>query len=198
MVKKADRLWGIELLRIVAMLLVMVVHADFFSIGKPLWNDIEVNPLNAFSRIFIESISIVCVNVFIMISGWFGIRPTIKKMLGLLFQTLFFFSIIYLCLILLGYESLTIKGIAQMFMLLPQSWFVKAYLLLFLISPILNAFCEKASKKEFLMVLIPFFVFQTLYGWLVPGVDFFSGGYSTMSFMGLYVLMQYVRICGGY
>ena len=191
------RLGGVELLRIVAMLLVMVVHADFFSIGEPLWEDIEANHWNALSRIFIESISIVCVNVFVMISGWFGIRPTVKKLLGLLFQILFFFGGIYICLVLLGYETLSLKGIAQVFMFLPQSWFVKAYILLFLISPVLNAFCERASKKEFLMVLIPFFAFQTLYGWLVPGVDFFSGGYSTMSFMGLYLLMQYVRKYGG-
>lgn len=175
----------------------MVVHADFFSIGEPLWKDIEANHLNALSRIFIESISIVCVNVFVMISGWFGIRPTVKKLLGLLFQILFFFGGIYLCLVFLGYESLSLKGIAQVFMFLPQSWFVKAYILLFLIAPVLNAFCERAGKKDFLMVLIPFFAFQTLYGWLVPGVDFFSGGYSTMSFMGLYLLMQYVRKYGG-
>lgn len=192
-----ERLGGVELLRIVAMLLVMVVHADFFSLGGPQWNDIVTEPLNAFTRIFIESISIVCVNVFVMISGWFGIRPTVKKLLGLLFQILFFFGGIYLCLVLLGYESLSLKGIAQVFMLLPQSWFVKAYILLFLISPVLNAFCERASKKEFLMVLISFFAFQTLYGWLVPGVDFFSGGYSTMSFIGLYLLMQYVKKYGG-
>ena len=191
------RLGGIELLRIVAMLLVMVVHADFFSIGGPLWDDIKMNPLNAFTRIFIQSISIVCVNTFVMISGWFGIRPTVNKLLGLLFQILFFFGGIYLCMVLLGYETLSLKGIAQVFMLLPQSWFVKAYILLFLISPVLNAFCENTSRKEFLIVLIPFFAFQTLYGWLVPGCNFFSGGYSTMSFIGLYLLMQYVRKHGG-
>lgn len=135
----------------------MVVHADFFSIGEPLWDDIEANPLKALSRIFIESISIVCVSVFVLISGWFSIRPTVKKQLGLLFQILFFYGGIYLCLVLLGYESTSLKGIAYVFMLLPPSWFVKAYILLFLIAPVLNTFCEKVNKKEFLMVLIPFY-----------------------------------------
>ena len=191
------RVGGVELLRIVAMLLVMVVHANFFSIGEPLWSDIEISPLNAITRIFIQSVSIVCVNVFVMITGWFGIRPKMNRLTGLLFQILFFFSLIYLILIVLGYESLTLKGVAKVLMLLPHSWFVKAYILLFLISPILNAFCDRAGKKEFLMVLIPFFAFQTLYGWLVPGVDFFSAGYSTISFIGLYLLMQYVKRYGG-
>lgn len=191
-----SRFSGIELLRIVAMFLVMVVHADFLSLGAPSWGDVMSNPTNAIARILIESLSIVCVNVFVMISGWFGIKFKVRRLAGLIFQVIFFFSLIYIALLLLGYEALTLKGIAYLFMLLPQNWFVKAYLLLYILSPILNEFCENVERKVFLRVLVGFYVFQTLYGWLFPGVDFFSSGYSTISFIGIYLLMQFIKRYG--
>jgi len=66
---KAERLSNIELLRIVAMFLVLVVHSDFFSLGAPTSMEIANSPMQSYVRIFIESFSIVCVNVFVMISG---------------------------------------------------------------------------------------------------------------------------------
>lgn len=50
-----------ELLRIIAMFLVLVVHADFFSLGAPTLYKIKENELSSLRRIFIQAISIRCV-----------------------------------------------------------------------------------------------------------------------------------------
>ena len=58
----------------------------------------------------------------------------------------------------------------------------------------MNAFIEKASKKQMLVFLLCFYIFQTLYGWVVFSADFIMNGYSTFSFIGLYMLGRYVRL----
>lgn len=73
-------------------------------------------------------------------------------------------------------------------------WFVKCYLFLYIVSPVLNAFVEKATQKQFLTILILFFIVQTFYGWATNGITWFNRGYSGISFAGLYLLARYVRL----
>lgn len=56
---KKERCSNIELLRILAMFLVLIVHADFFSLGAPSSLEIQESPISSFVRIFFESLSIV-------------------------------------------------------------------------------------------------------------------------------------------
>lgn len=79
-----------ELLRIIAMIMILVLHADFQSLGAPTRADIISSPITSTLKVFFEMVSIVAVNVFILISGWFGIRPSIKGFCKFAFQYLFF------------------------------------------------------------------------------------------------------------
>lgn len=185
---------NIELLRLLAMFLVLVVHADFFSLDSPTQNDIIVAPTNAFFRFFFESLSIVCVNVFVLISGWFSIRSNVKSFCNFIFQCLFFLIGIYIVLLILGMTSLSVKGLAGCFFMLKWNWFIKAYIGLYILSPVLNAFIKNADKRTYENVLIAFFVFQTVYSWFTGAALFFESGYSTMSFIGLYLLAQYLKL----
>lgn len=75
---KKERDSNMELLRMVAMFMVLLVHADYFALGAPSVEYIQTNQADSFLRIFFEAVSIVCVNVFVLISGYYGIRPTFK------------------------------------------------------------------------------------------------------------------------
>ena len=191
---KKERLSNIELLRLLAMFLVLVVHADFFSLSTPTQDDVISTPASAFLRFFFESLSIVCVNVFVLISGWFGIRSNVKGFCNFIFQCLFFLVGIYIVMLIFGLTSLSAKGIAGCLVLLKWNWFIKAYMGLYILSPILNAFVNNTEKKTFKNVLISFFVFQTIYSWISDGAVFFENGYSTISFIGLYLLARYTKI----
>lgn len=57
-----------ELLRIVAMFLVHLVHADFFSIGAPSASDCVNSPVDSSLSVFFEAISIACVDIFVCLS----------------------------------------------------------------------------------------------------------------------------------
>lgn len=191
---KKERDSNIELLRLIAMFMVLIVHADFFSLGVPTHDDIISAPTSAFLRFFFESLSIVCVNVFVLISGWFGIKPSVRSFCNFVFQCLFFLVGIYIVLLLCGLTSLSVKGIAGCFVMLQWNWFIKAYLGLYIIAPVLNAFVNNTEKMAFQKVLLSFFIFQTAYSWISDGAVFFEGGYSTMSFIGLYLLARYVKL----
>lgn len=53
------------------MFMVMIVHA-VMVIGLPSANEISIYPLKSFVGVLIESLSIICVNVYILISGFCG------------------------------------------------------------------------------------------------------------------------------
>lgn len=175
------------------MFLVLVVHADFWSLGGPTSNEFTANPLNAIARTLLESISIVCVNVFILISGWFGIRPSLKGLLNFVFQCTFFLFGIYAVMLATGAVHMSLKGIAGCLCLTSDHWFIRAYVGLYLLTPILNSFIEKASRHRLEIFLIAFYIFQTIWGWLGAS-DFVADGYSSFSFIGLYILARYIRL----
>lgn len=193
-VTKKTRDSNIELLRLIAMFLVLVVHADFWSLGCPTQEETLATPMNAFCRFFFESLSVICVDVFVLISGWFGIRANAKSFCNFVFQCLFFTVGIYAVALSVGLTSLSLKGLLGCFAMINNYWFIKAYVGLYILSPVLNAFVEYAEEKTFRQVLLGFFLFQTLYAWISDGAEFFEHGYSTMSFIGLYLLARYVKV----
>ena len=86
---------NIELLRIIAMVMILGLHVNYLAIGKPSSQDIATSPLQSFLRMFAEYVCIVGVNVFVLISGWFGINYKLKGLCNFLFQSLFFSLIIF-------------------------------------------------------------------------------------------------------
>lgn len=191
--KAITRESNIEVLRIIATFLVLVVHADFFSLGIPTQNECINSPISSITRYFFQSLSICCVDTFILISGWFGINPKLKSFASFIFQCLFFLCGIYAILLLTGDAELSHTGIKGLFALTDLNWFIKAYIVLYILSPILNTYIEKVGEKELRNTIIYFFIFQTIYGCLYA-TYFFSGGYSPLSFIGLYLLARYTKI----
>ena len=151
---KPTRDSNIELLRIIAMFLVLLVHTDFYSLGIPSTKHITQQPLDSTLRFLVEALSIVCVNVFVLISGWFGIRPKAKGICNFLFQCLFFSLGIYAVTLLVGTSKFSADGLLGCITLTRQNWFITAYLLLYILSPILNAFVEHTPRHIFRNVLL--------------------------------------------
>lgn len=187
---KKKRESNFELLRDVAMFMILMLHANIWSQGWPAAADLlSGKPGGVICRTIMESISIVSVNVFVMISGWFGIRATLKGFCKLIFQVLYFFIGILIVMTLLGLADFSFHSLMDC---LRATWFIKSYIGLFILAPILNTFLKSATKRQLEIVLISFYVFQTLYGWYWQA-NFIQQGYSTFSFIGLYLLANYAR-----
>lgn len=186
-----------ELLRIVAMLLVMVTHSCFLAFGVPSQGDATLNPAYTLTLFGFQSLSCICVNLFVAISGWFGIRINLNKVLKLIGQVLFFSLLIWGVLTWLFPENYFNWDSASTILMLNgvDYWFVKAYIGLMLLSPLINAFLEKCNERQLICFLVSFYTFQTVYGWLsIDGASWMEGGYSAFSFIGLYMLARYLHM----
>lgn len=181
-----------ELLRNLAMFMVLMIHANFVSLPRPLGDALVAAPASTAFRYFVESLGIVCVDVFVLISGWFRVNTNVKSVLGFVFQVLFFWIGGYAVCLMIGKAEFSFDGILNCFAFTSWDWFVKAYVVLYIIAPILNAFVDHATEKQHRNVLIAFLLFQSTYGWL-GGARFFMNGYGPLAFVGLYLLAQYVR-----
>lgn len=183
---------NLELLRIVSMMLVLTLHADFWSLGVPSWSEIAGSPAASLTRMTLEAAALVSVNVFVMISGWFGIRPSLRGLASFLFQCMFYSAGIYLAMILLGRAEADVAGAVDNLLLLGRNWFVGAYLVLYLLSPLLNRLIRGFSSGALAVIVAVFYMVQTAWGWVVDSAVF-DGGYSPLSFVGLYLLAALLR-----
>lgn len=187
-----ERKSNIELLRIVSMMMVLFCHANYASLGDITISDIQASPLSSFGRAFAEQLCIIAVNVFVFISGWFGIKASTKGFCALMYQVIFYHLLItgiaYCCGVPVS-PSIALKP----FRFGIPYWFVVSYLVMYIMTPVLNAFIEKASPKKFFIVVLAFFIMQTTTGFCAH-YGGFNRGYSAISFMGLYLLARYIRL----
>ena len=174
------------------MFLILVIHANMVSLSRPSRIDLLNNSIEVIFRYFVESIGIVSVNLFVLISGWFKIKPNKKKMLSFIYQIVFLWGGMLLIFALLGLTSINLKNIASSIALTSNDWFIKSYLVLCIISPILNTFVDNSTEKTLKTILIWFYLFQSTYG-ILGASRLFLDGYGPLSFIGLYLLAQYVR-----
>ncbi len=74
-----------------------------------------------------------------------------------------------------------------------SGWFPEAYLILFVLSPVLNAFIKSCSEKELRRYIILFYLLSTIGGYLMRFGNF-NEGMSAVSLAGLYMIGAYLRI----
>ncbi|UKK60389.1 acyltransferase [Prevotella communis] len=192
---KSNRDSNMELLRIISMLLVMVLHADFAAISVPTIEQCHDSAFFSFFRFFVESLAVVAVNVFVMLSGWYGIKPSFKKLGSFLFQVYFLIFVVYLCFwgFGSGHHHSTVEWITILFF--NQYWFIQCYIILYLFSPVLNSFINNTTRGTYRFVLLSLFFIQFVYGCLpfASVYGWFNDGYSPLTFFFLYLLARYVK-----
>lgn len=188
--KKTVRQSNFELLRIIAMLMVMVCHAIGYVQEKDLVG------IAGISKLAVVQFCLVCVNVFVMISGWFGIKASWKGAASLLFQVVFLTALCFLAFWAMGLPVSFKKDLLPYLVLGYGYWFVISYLILYGLAPVLNAFIEKATEKEYRFVLYFYFTAEFIYGFLLDK-GHFNYGFSALSFIGLYLLARYARLYPG-
>ena len=185
-----ERESNFELLRIICMLMVMIVHAIGYINEEDLFN------LRGTLNHFLGHFCTVCVNGFVMISGWFGIKASWRGAAKLLFQVFYITAICVGVALLLGLPVSFEKDILPFLLLGKGYWFVVAYLILYALAPVLNAFIEHVDQKTFRNVLISWLIVEFLYGYLLD-TGHFAFGFSPLFFIGLYLLARYARLYPG-
>lgn len=186
-----------EFLRIVAMAMIVIWHLCVHGIE----NYIEItdwNQINQFLYFAIKSVSVLSVNLYVLISGYFSYKRTkIKpqKVFKLVFQTFFFSLAIYLALIILGITDFSIKSSILSFfpIFFNRYWFITIYLIMFVLSPYLNIVIKNISKRNHLKLMTTLFfincVWQFIYEIDHVGANY---GYSVFHFLFLYFVAAFL------
>ena len=159
----------IELLRIVSMAMVLMVHFVGATFGLPTRYQLLDLQADALWKDALESLSIVGVNCFVLISGYFGIRATWRKLLDFTLWCLFASLLVYVCRCV---ESGRLaSGFMGSIMIYSKTdlWFVPAYLALFIISPLLNAGFESLEDRRLLLMLLGLTFLNVYLGWWYGG-----------------------------
>ncbi len=174
-----------ELCRVVAMFSIMLLHTTYYTFGDSI----------SWPLIILASFSVVGVNVYVMITGYFTTRPKKTALLNLLFICVFW----GICKIIakkgLGLEMYNI----DYFLITNSNWFIPSYICLVFFAPILNSYCEKASKGELVGGVISLLALEIYFDWIPPRPSFSLGsqnGYSVLSFIIIYLLARAIKLYG--
>lgn len=124
---------NIELCRLASILLVMLVHTTQQSLG----NDMSLGVL------LLEAFSVIGVNVFILITGYFSATPKKTSLINLAFICLFWMIIKVVCRFEFGQPL----DYSYAFFVTSSNWFIPSYIGLLFLTPILNMFCNSMSSK---------------------------------------------------
>lgn len=196
------RVVSIELLRILAMMMVVMLH--YLGKGKllpPLTGEMSLNGYVAWGM---ESLSIVAVNVYMLISGYFLVNSQFKpgRLVELLCQTLFYSVLVSGVLMAAGIISvgdLTINRILEMIfpVQMEHYWFITAYVIMYLFSPVLSIAVKHMEQKQLGHTIVGLLLFFGLSKSILPvelAID--NRGYDGLWFMCVFLVAAYIRLYG--
>ncbi len=196
------RIASIELLRILAMMMVVMLH--YLSKGELLTPLTEEFGTGAYVTWLLEAFSIVAVNVYMLISGYFLVESGFKvgRLAELVCQVLFYSLLIPPILMALGLlkpEQLTVYRLLQY--LFPNQmshyWFITAYVIMYLLSPVLAAGARQLSQRRLRnMILLLLLFFSVSKSVLPVKLEIDSEGYDGLWFVCVFLVAAYMRLYG--
>lgn len=175
------------------MMLVVIVHLDGATVGLPTpGSPAAVTAPDAW-RIAVEAIAIIGVNCFTLISGYFGIRANMRGILRFT-AICVFYSVGLYSLSAAAHPSAWSWGAwTESWMVYTHNdlWYVPAYMILYLLSPMLNAAADQLPTRKFGLWLGLFVVANVWCGWMWHA-NFNPTGYTPVQLVMMYLIGRYI------
>lgn len=185
-----------ELMRIISMFLIVLFHVLSYSgfLNKATGG-------MGLLVTFVKSVTLVHVNSFILLCGYFQCKQKLKvrKIISLINATWFYKVLLLAIFIVFGWLTTTPDSTEILKTLLPLDygiyWFIGNYIVLYLISPILNIIINNTDKIKLRKVIIVLLLIVS--GLSLITVDgFYNNNYgrSLSTFILLYFIGAYLRL----
>lgn len=177
---------SIELLRIITMILIIITHCVVWGIFRT--NNASIS--QQFIGLLTNDIIKWHVNVFIIITGFFGIKSK-WSLLNIITISLFYTWILYAIQCTIIPNSFSTATIIKSFFFITHSkyWFIQTYILLFLLAPFIN----QLIKKEIYPSLIGVFLFIDCWCGYIHN-DTISNGFGIIHFLTLYIIGRGLKL----
>jgi surface polysaccharide O-acyltransferase-like enzyme len=178
----------------------MVITLHYFNggMGGGLRN-VTYGTFNFYSMHYLESVSIIAVNCFVLVSGYFMVNKTqvkLIKAINLMVITTFYGIVFYiLSVVLLADKSLNYQELlAAAIPFYNANWFVASYLVIFLLAPFLNKLLNNLSKKQFQQLIVILVISFSVLPTILPKLSYNDHGYGVLNFIMLYCIAAYIRL----
>lgn len=193
---------NMDLLRLLSMMMVTMLHA----LGKSdllglLGADL---PIGGWITWILEALSISAVNVFMLLSGYYLIHSKFKlvRLFELIFQVFFYVIGSLLVFVVAGkisLKSLTIYDALQVVFPVHMEvyWFITAYVVIYMLLPILSGGVKALTEKQFRITLICLLVYECAFKSVLPvRLTTDTRGYTFFWYVIVFLLGAYFRLYG--
>lgn len=196
------RIVSIELLRILAMMMVVMLH--YLSKGELLTSLTQEFGAGAYIAWLMEAFSIVAVNVYMLISGYFLVESGFKmrRLADLVCQVLFYSLLIPPVLLAAGIlqpRQVTVYRLLQYVFpgQMSHYWFITAYLAMYLLSPVLAAGAKALSRTQLRNTILLLLLFFSVGKSVLPvQLENDNLGYDGLWFICVFLVAAYMRLYG--
>ncbi len=152
MIKK-QRNSSVELLRILSMLLIVLYHFNARQHDLYVVTEFRPEEPNFIFELLTHSLGKIGVPVFVFISGWYGIRFKKDRFIDIGLQCLFYASISFIGMNLIG-GHIALKNVI---FFLNNWWFAASYLCLYVLAPCIEKMFSSYGKKHMLFIVALFY-----------------------------------------
>ncbi len=199
---KSKRQPSIEVLRSLAMLMVITMH--YLDKGKVNISLAETQTVWSILGWLLHSFCIVAVNCYVLISGYFLIESKFKwqKLVELICQVLFYSILVPVVMLAIGILPASEISLYKIFLYVfpihtEHYWFATAYVIMYVFSPVLAAGIKNMEKKALQMTIgIALLILSVAKTILPIQMELDRFGYDAMWFMVLFMIAGYIRLYG--
>ena len=194
---KRKRNANIELIRIISMLMIISVHAMYkgdilLSLDNP--------TATVVSSWILECIGVNGLNLFMLITGYLMVKSDFKigRLLEIIAQVMFYSVSVWLVLVAFGKHYSTYEVLRVIFPIHNNVyWFCTAYVLLYLLSPVLRVGVQHMTKAQLGAGIMLLLIFECAFKTLLPvRLTEDEMGYDLIWFLVMFLIAAYIRLYG--
>lgn len=207
-----DRKTGIDLYRIICMMMVYTTHYFWYGTSGGRYNPSGIDKTIVY---FFFYLSLMAVNGYILVSGYFSSVKDykefgIRKPVCLLFELIILNMMSFLIKVLFNIQTMSIIG--AMKSILPQNYFTILFCALYLIMPFLNAMIQNLPTGRLVKLVIVTFLLFSVYTTIIDQYGLVSVGtylvdlstigrwgsgygYTIVQFTMMYLIGSLIRRC---
>lgn len=190
---------SIELYRIIATFAVLIVHFNGWFLGDWPLPAYDINNPTLFraGQMIISALSIICVNMFVIISGYFGIRLKLSSILKLIIYLGLIYVPLYIVKCFSDNEFVLTDFIERCFVISYAGYFIQCYFMLMILSPVINAFIDKYGRDSLKWVLL-FWGLEFWFDCIMEVEELgYNRGYSVIHFVLMYMIARCIKLYEG-